>query len=185
MSCDATRGRKEPCKNSLGGLDAIYIVNYDGKLAGEATYDSTDTDLIDAFSTTVRTLYKYELKGENFFNQDINSDRNTGTSFFTQNLELHLKSLDVKTHKELKLLVWGRPYIIVRNRNNQFFIAGLERGMEVTGGSIMTGTAMGDRSGYDLILTGEEGVPANFLDCKNETELLALFPATSTISIPS
>ena len=36
--------------------------------------------------------------------------------------------------------------------------------MEVTGGTIVTGTAMGDMSGYTLTLTGMEKAPANFLD---------------------
>ena len=35
--------------------------------------------------------------------------------------------------------------------------------MEVTGGTIVTGTAMGDMSGYTLTLTGMERTPANFL----------------------
>jgi hypothetical protein len=181
MSCDITLGRKENCKNSIGGLDAIYFINYDGKLADEAVYDATDTDMIDSFGTTVRVLYKYELKGENNFAQSINSDRNAGTTFFEQVLELQLKGLGVKAHKEIKLLAWGRPYIIVRNRNKQFFIFGLNRGMEVTGGSIMSGSAMGDRSGYDLTFTGEEELPANFLDVTTEAALLAIFPATSSI----
>ena len=181
MSCDITLGRKEPCKDSVGGIDAVYFINYDGLLATEAVYDATDTDLIDSFGTTVRQLYKFDLKGENSLAQAITSDRNAGTTFFEQVLEMQLKKQDVKTHKEVKLLAWGRPYIIVRNRNNQFQILGLERGMEVTGGSVMTGANMGDRSGYDLSFTGQEDVPANFLDCATEAALLALFPATSTI----
>ena len=35
--------------------------------------------------------------------------------------------------------------------------------MEVTGGSIATGTAFGDLSGYTLTLTGQELEPANFI----------------------
>jgi hypothetical protein len=34
--------------------------------------------------------------------------------------------------------------------------------MEVTGGTIVTGAAMGDLSGYTLELKGMEKVPANF-----------------------
>ena len=41
---------------------------------------------------------------------------------------------------------------------------GLEYGAEVTGGSIVTGTAMGDLSGYTLTLTAQEKLPANFVD---------------------
>jgi hypothetical protein len=35
--------------------------------------------------------------------------------------------------------------------------------MEVTGGTIVSGTQMGDLSGYTLELKGMERVPANFI----------------------
>jgi hypothetical protein len=35
--------------------------------------------------------------------------------------------------------------------------------MEVSGGTIVTGAALGDLSGYTLTLMGQEPVPANFL----------------------
>ncbi len=47
---------------------------------------------------------------------------------------------DAVTHKEIKLLSYGRPNIIVENNNNQYFIAGLVRGMDVTAGTISNGT---------------------------------------------
>jgi len=43
-------------------------------------------------------------------------------------------------------------------------VMGLLHGAEVTGGTIVTGAAMGDLSGYTLTLTAQEQVPANFLD---------------------
>jgi len=42
------------------------------------------------------------------------------------------------------------------------FVAGLEYGMDVNGGTIVTGAAMGDLSGYTLTLQGMEKKPANF-----------------------
>ena len=41
---------------------------------------------------------------------------------------------------------------------------GLEYGAEVSGGSIATGAAMGDLSGYTLTFTAQEKIPANFVD---------------------
>jgi hypothetical protein len=35
--------------------------------------------------------------------------------------------------------------------------------MEVTGGTIVTGAAMGDLSGFTLTIVGEEPVPANII----------------------
>ena len=37
MSCDITLGRKEACKTSVGGLKAVYFINYDGDFYNAAT----------------------------------------------------------------------------------------------------------------------------------------------------
>ena len=161
MSCDLTLGRKEVCKDSVGGLNAVYFVNF-GDM-GAITYDSTNTDVIDAIAGDP-DAFKYELKGASTFTQNINSSREAGTTFFEQVLELTFKKLTPKDHKELKLLSFARPHVIVEDYNGNFFLAGLEHGCDVTGGTIVTGGAMADLSGYTLTLTGMERVPANFLD---------------------
>ena len=93
-----------------------------------------------------------------------------------QVLELTLKDLTVAMHKEVKLLTYGRPIILVEDNNGKFFLAGLQHGMDVTGGTIVTGAAMGDLSGYTLTLTGGEKVPANFVDVASgsATDLLTV-----------
>jgi hypothetical protein len=160
MSCDISAGRLEPCKNSVGGLTAVYFVNY-GDATGY-TYDSVDTDVIDNVAGTP-TAYKYELKGTSSFTQNINASRDNGTVFFEQVLELSLKKLTIKDHRNIKLLAYGRPQVLVEDYNGNVFYCGLKNGMDVTGGTIVTGAAMGDMSGYTLTLTGMEQVPANFL----------------------
>ena len=160
MSCDISLGRLEPCKNTVGGLKAVYFCNF-GDMTG-VTYDVTDTDEI-ATVTGTPTAYKYDLKGTNNFTQNIVTSRDNGTTYFEQVLELTLKGLNVKTNKELKMLAYGRPQVVVEDNNGNFFLAGLENGMEVTGGTVVTGAAMGDLSGYTLTLTGQEKVAANFI----------------------
>lgn len=160
MPCDISLGRLEPCKTSVGGLKAVYIMN-EGD-ATTVTYDATDTDAITAIAGTP-SGYKYDLKGASSFEQTINSSRDNGTTFFTQTLNLTLKGITAKDLKQIKLLAYGRPQVIVEDNNGKFFYAGLKNGMEVTGGTIVTGTAMGDLSGFTLTLVGEEPVPANII----------------------
>ena len=160
MACDLTLGRIEPCKDSVGGLKNLYFVNY-GDL-GAITYDATNTDVIDAVAGTP-DAYKYEIKGASSFTQNIQSSRDTGTTAFEQVIEVTLKKLSIADHKELKILAFGRPHVIIEDNNGNYFLAGLEHGADVTGGTIVTGTAMSDLSGYTLTLTGMEKAPANFL----------------------
>lgn len=161
MACDLTLGRTEQCKDSVGGLKAVYFVNFGD--FDSITYDATNTDAIDSLATSANA-YKYELKGTSSFEQTFVSSRENGTTFFEQALNLTLKKLDKATHKELKLMAYGRPHVIVEDYNGNFFVMGLENGAEITGGTIVTGAAMGDLSGYTLTLSSQEKVPANFLD---------------------
>ena len=172
MSCDLSKGRIEPCKDSVGGLDAVYFINFEDAPVSGIVYDVTNTDVIEVIGSSI-TAYKYELKGTSSFEQTITSSRDTGTTFFEQVLNLSLKKQDLATHKEIKLLAFGRPHVIVKDNNDNFFYCGLEFGAEVTGGTIATGAAMGDMSGYTLTLTAQERIPSNFLEATTEAGLAA------------
>jgi hypothetical protein len=164
MACDISLGRLEPCKDSNGGLKAVYFVNW-GDIDSFEYGTGNNTDAIDTVNDLESSVnaYRYELKGTSSFTQTITSSRENGTTFFQQELALTLKKLSIVDHKQIKLLSYGRPQVVVEDNNCNFFFCGLEHGMDVTGGTIVTGAAMGDLSGYTLTLTGMEAVPANFL----------------------
>ncbi len=139
MACDISNGRLEACKDSVSGIDAIYIINYGINYPTDVTFDTTPPtagyeDVITDIQG-VTTLYKFELKGANSFEQTIQSSRDNGTTFFEQVIVAQLKRQDIATHKTVKLLSYGRPHIVVRDRNLNFFLAGLERGCDVTAGT--------------------------------------------------
>ncbi len=161
MACDIAVGRLEPCKDSVGGINAVYFVNY-GDL-GAITYDTTDTDVIDSVAGTP-SAYKFDVRGNSTYTENIQSSRENGTTMFEQVLELSLKKLTKEDHKTIKLLSFGRPHVIIEDNNGNFLLAGLEHGADVTGGTVVTGGAMGDMSGYTLSFTGMEKIPANFID---------------------
>ena len=90
--------------------------------------------------------------------------------------------MTVQDHKELKLLAFGRPHVIVQDYNNNAFLMGAEHGADVSGGTIVTGAAMGDMSGYTLTLTGMETKPANFLEGATAADPFAGMTATVTVT---
>src|SRR6056300_662804 len=133
MACNLSLGRKEPCKDSVGGIRAVYFADF-GDL-GVVAYDLTDVDVIQTFASAPE-FFQYEVKGSSSFTQNILSSRETGTTAFEQVLELSLHKLTKEDHKELKVLSFGRPHVLVEDYNGNVFCAGLEHGMEVTGGTI-------------------------------------------------
>jgi len=156
MACLLTNGRTLGCKNSVGGLKNVYFCDF-GTLgattivAGEITVIAGTPD-----------FFKYEIKGNSSLETTIVSSRENGTTFYTQALNLTLPILDKATQEEIKLLASARPHIAVEDYNGKFYLVGLQNGAEVTGGTIVTGAAMGDLSGFTLTFEGMEKSPANF-----------------------
>ena len=156
MACLLTNGRTLGCKNSVGGLKNVYFCDF-GTLgattivAGEITAIAGTPD-----------FFKYEIKGNSSLETTIVSSRENGTTFYTQALNLTLPILDKATQEEIKLLASARPHIAVEDYNSKFYLVGLQNGAEVTGGTIVTGAAMGDLSGFTLTFEGMEKSPANF-----------------------
>ena len=178
MACDLTLGRKEPCKDSVGGLRAVYFTDF-GDLGTVTKTDDEITDLSGTF-----TAFKYELKGNSSFEQAITANRENGTTFFEQTLNLTFKKLTKEDNKELKLLAFGRPHIAVEDYNGNVFLMGLEHGADVSGGTIVTGAAMGDLSGYTLTLSGMEREPANFVASPTGADPYAgMSSATVTVTL--
>ncbi len=159
MSCDITKGRLEPCKDSIGGLKNIYVVNYDEGLFEDAVITDSEltaiTDLYDAF--------KFELRGENSYEEAGQTDRQAGTTFYETTATLVLKKQDKATQNELKLLAIGRPHIIFEDYNGNKRLFGLENGGEVAVTPV-SGANMEDLNGYNLEVTFRERDMAPFVD---------------------
>jgi len=158
MACSLTTGRKVPCKSSVGGIKTVYFADY-GTL-GDATIVSGE---ITSFSGLNIEWFQYDLKGTSTLETAVNSSRENGTTFYETTLTLSLPYLDLATQEELKLLAAGRPHIAIEDYNGNVFLVGLEHGGDVNGGTISTGAAMGDLSGFNLTFIAQETAPPYFV----------------------
>ena len=159
MSCTLNTGRKIPCKSAFGGIKKVYFADF-GTITG-VTVDGTTKE-----ATIVGTpaWYEYDVKGNSSLETSVVSSRENGTTFYTQTLNLTLTYLDAETQAELEILAVGRPYVVVEDYYGNNFLCGVENGMELTGGTIVTGAAAGDLSGFTLTFEGMEETAPYFLD---------------------
>jgi hypothetical protein len=171
MACDLTVGRALACKSDIGGLADVYFIN-DGDIDvdNDITYNSNGEGI--ASMSGSYHAFHYALKNTGCsFTQTINSSRDSGTTFFEQVLELTIPNLTLADNKELKLLAHGNPKVIIRDNNDKYWLMGLKFGADVTGGTVVTGGAMGDLSGYTLTLTAQEPIMANLFDDTTESAI--------------
>jgi len=160
MACDISLGRLEPCKDSVGGLKAIYFINYDSSYYTDKSLSAGEElqDLGTAFN-----LYKYDLRGANNVDETNELSKENGTSFWTAAGTIALKKQDAVTRKELKLLSYGRPVVVTEGYDGVYKAYGLENGCDVQVGTA-SGAAMGDFNGYNLTIAAQEKDPAFIVD---------------------
>jgi hypothetical protein len=157
MACNLSAGRNEPCKESVGGLTGVYFLNYT-----TASFTTNANGEITAFPSG-STVYYYDLKGNSSYTETVNSSRDNGTTFFSQELVLNLKKLTNEMTTQLKLMAYGRPQIVVNTMSGDSLLIGKTQGADVTAGTIQTGAALGDLYGYSVTFTGMEQFPASFI----------------------
>jgi len=158
MACALTTGRKVPCKSAFGGIKTVLFADY-----GDLTAVTVDATTKEATVTGTPDWYEYDVKGNSSLETTVTSSRENGTTFYTQTLNLTLTYLDAKTQAELQTLAVARPYIVVVDYYGNNFLCGYENGMECTGGTVVTGAAAGDLSGFTLTFEGMEETAPYFL----------------------
>jgi hypothetical protein len=168
MANELTLGRLLPQKNNTGGIQAIYFVNR-GDLTGY-TMDATNTDTIEAV-TGAPSCYKYEVKNTSTGDSAFNGDIERGVMAFDQSLKLTFPKLTIPMQKEIKLMAWGQPLVVVKTNNNEYFMYGKEFGMDVVGGTITHGAKTSDMSGYTLELKGSEAQPPSYFEATTDALL--------------
>jgi hypothetical protein len=167
MACDLTLGRKEPCKDVVGGIKKVNFVDF-GKLGTVTTTDDRITNMTG--TSGALTYFVYDVKGNSSMETTVNASRENGTVFYEQTLNLTLHKLTKEDNKELKLLAYGRPHIAIEDYNGNKMMMGLSNGCDVSGGTVTTGAAMGDMSGYTLTFTAQETTPPNFMGVSTGAE---------------
>lgn len=177
FNCGIGAGRNEVCKESVGGIQGVYFINY---TTGSFTKGTNgEISALPTEGTGSATLYYYELKGTSALTETVNSSRENGTTFFSQELTLNLKKLTNEMTTQLKLMAYGRPQIIVWTQNGDSLLLGEKEGCDVTAGTIQTGGSLGDLYGYSVTFSGQERLPAAFITGSTTSNALAGLPTGS------
>jgi len=144
MACDITQGRVKVCKDGVGGNSKLYLFN------GLEDSFTVVAGVATAINPLLTVAFEYELEGDgNIFAENKVSDRNTGTSINTQTLTIVLKKTDAATSAEFNLLTAGYPMAVIKTRNGEYKVVGIDDAIDFTVDST-TGGAKADLNGYTL-----------------------------------
>jgi hypothetical protein len=178
--CYISQGQVLGCSDGIGGIKSIWVLGATGATAPSVTSVVTSgaTGPISGI-TGFGTWFNYELKrNTSSLSQNTTKSFENGTIFYEQVLTAVLYKYDQE--KRNQLLVLGQNdniKIIAQDQNDVFYYLGEVNGMYLSGGSAATGTAFGDRNGFEMIWTGQEHDPANIIAASSVAALQALFTA--------
>lgn len=159
MACTLTlAGRGIACKDALGGVKRIYIAEW-----SDGIWEDIASGEV-AGATAAITFYTYDMtKGSGSLTQTVTSDIAAGTIFYDQAVSVTFTKLAAADITELQNVSKGRMAVMVEDNNGNWFVVGHKHGVEVSGGSVQTGTAVGDQNGFTLEFNAQEVAPAPFL----------------------
>ncbi len=157
MACALTQGYSIDCKDSAGGVKSVYFIEFDN-VSGITESAGTATAISKANN---RVFYKYNLqRATASWEEAYNDSPENGSSFNTQTLNIVLNKMQAATSQEIKLLAQNRLIAVVEDKNGKYWLLGQEHGLDRSGGRAGSGTAMGDRNGYEITFISENKAPA-------------------------
>jgi hypothetical protein len=166
MSCYISSGVQLGCSDGIGGIKTIYVLGATGATTPSvsAVSVSGSTGPITGI-TGSGTWFQFELKrNTSSLSQNTTKNFENGTIYWEQVLTAVLYKYDQEKRNQLKVLGQNdQIQIIAVDQNDVQYYLGQVNGMYLSGGSAATGTAYGDRNGFELIFTGQEPSPANVI----------------------
>jgi len=151
MACNLTQGFNLDCKDAVGGVKSIHLIDW------ASTGFTVSGGEVTATTVASGDVYTYELpKGVGSMTTTTNVSQENGTVFNQSDIVARLRKLSTTKRNELKLLAQNRVFCIVKDNNDNYWLAGNEYGCDITAMTSESGTAMGDVQGYNFTLSAIE-----------------------------
>ena len=165
MPCVLTGSQALDCKDSIGGIYEIKFKVHPGLSVIETDFTISSGSVTAIVAGSSRSSwYTYSLEKETAFaKDDPQASAATGTLFFDQEVKIILNKLSARLGHEMRLLGQNRLLVAIRDMNGNRFLLGLKYAMDMVPGTSGTGTARGDRSGYELTFKGREDLQMQFI----------------------
>lgn len=154
MACNLTAAISLDCLDSISGIKTLWVsTDFD-----YTTVTAGATAGITALSGGTGAFYQIQVaKDVASFTETFNVSNTNGTAYFNQAITIPVQHLSSEKRQQIQLLTYNRASrCVFEDNNGLFWMVGLTRGCVLTTGSTTTGTAVGDLSGYNLVLSADE-----------------------------
>lgn len=162
MACsNLTAGFTLDCNDSNGGVEKIFIANGPVQSITESAGVVTAITVGGA-ALTPSDFFEFEVPRQtSSFTETHTVSQENGTLFYDQALTAVFNKMEATKRNELLLMGQATNMVVVfKDNNGKYWSVGLERGAYMTSGTSTSGTAYGDRNGYEIVISGTEVEPS-------------------------
>jgi len=153
MACALTQGYNLDCREGIGGLKEVYII----ELANVSAITEASGIVTGITKATGKRFWKYSLVRETSSSTEtITANTQNGTVYYAQQVQIILNKKQASVRNEVMLLAKNNLIIVAVENTGKAWLYGRVNGMTMDTGSLESGTAWGDRNGYTLPFTGQE-----------------------------
>jgi hypothetical protein len=153
MACALTSGYSLDCREGIGGLKEVYIIEF----ANVSAVTESSGVVTAITKTTGKRFWKYSLVRETSnATETISGNEQNGTLFYDQLVNIILNKRQASVRNEVMLLARNFLMIVGVENSGKAFLYGRTQGLQLLSGTAETGTAWGDRNGYTLPFAGKE-----------------------------
>jgi len=153
MACALTQGLAVGCRDGIGGIKTVYIV--ENASVGAITSSSGIISAITMVGGAKFWTYNL-VKEVGEFTDDMPMSVPNGTVYSDQKLMFTARKMSATLRGEIKLLSQNLLKIMVLDNNGTYWLLGEINGMDMTKATGKTGKMLGDFGGYDFEFQGKE-----------------------------
>lgn len=157
MACTIYQGREIDCRDSMGGVQEIYIAEF----ANVQSITETSGVITAITMVSGKKFYTFQVEKENgSLTETENGSVENGTLFYEQVVNFSIKKGSSSQRNALNVLAKARLMVIVKDNNGVYWLVGKSRAADKVGdNNFSTGKAFGDQNGYNVTLTAKEPNP--------------------------
>jgi hypothetical protein len=153
MPCALTQGYNNDCREGIGGLKEVYIIEL-GNVSAITEVSGVVTSIT---KSTGKRFWKYALVRETSnATETITGSEPNGTLYYAQQVQIILNKKTASVRNEVMLLAKNNLIIVGVENTGKAFLYGKVNGLQLNAGTSDSGTAWADRNGYTLPFTGNE-----------------------------
>lgn len=162
MSCAITGGYTIECRESVGGIQTLWVLEK-SKMTAYAESSGTLSSI-----TTTNDFWKIEVpRGTAFASNSITASQENGTFFYTHEINFPVNSRSASVRNLINVLAKNKCVFVTLEGDGVYRMYGASFGLFLDSAESGSGTSLADRNGSMLKFSSQE--TTDFIVCPYAT----------------